>query len=261
MKCTQTPPPIKDQNKMRGLLVEDEATTAEGLRLILNAARITLDVTDSGREALELVRHYDYDIVVLDMMLPDIDGLEVLRGARAARNDIPVLVLSGLATLDSKLKALTLGADDYLTKPFDNRELVARVRSVIRRSKGFSQPALQIGELELNQQSHCVHYAGSPVDLTRKEFAILELMMLRRGMSLSKSAFLDHLYGGIDEPDAKIIDVFICKLRKKLARAGCDGEMIQTMWGCGYMMRDPGPGRRLSAAELPRPSQQLQMAA
>jgi two-component system cell cycle response regulator CtrA len=219
-------------------------------------------VTDSGREALELVRHYDYDIIVLDLILPDIDGLEVLRGARAARNDIPVLVLSGLANLDTKLKALTAGADDYLTKPFDNRELIARVNSVIRRSKGFSHPALLIGDLELNQHSHCVNFAGSPVDLTRKEFAILELMMLRKGMSLSKSAFLDHLYGGIDEPDAKIIDVFICKLRKKLARAGCDEDLIQTMWGCGYMMRDLGHSRRMPAVqELPRPRQELHLAA
>jgi two-component system cell cycle response regulator CtrA len=172
---------------MRGLLVEDDATTAEGLRLILTAAGLTLDVTDSGREALELIRHYDYDIVVRDLGLPDMEGTEVLRAMRNGRIGIPVLVLSGLASMEAKIAALTAGADDYMTKPFDGRELTARVLSVIRRSKGFSQPALQLGSLELDQQSHSVNFAGHPVPLTRKEFAILELMMLRKGMALSKS--------------------------------------------------------------------------
>jgi two-component system cell cycle response regulator CtrA len=246
---------------MRGLLVEDDATTAEGLRLILTAAGITLDVTDSGREALTLVRHYDYDIVVLDLGLPDIDGTEVLRVTRNARIAVPVVVMSGLASMEAKIAALTAGADDYVTKPFDGRELTARVLSVIRRSKGFSQPALQLGALELDQQGHSVTFAGRPVPLTRKEFAILELMMLRKGMSLSKDAFLNHLYGGIDEPDAKIIDVFVCKLRKKLSEAGAT-DLIQTMWGCGYMIRDPARLRPPAAAALlPPPRRELSLAA
>ena len=243
---------------MRGLLVEDDTTTAEGLRLMLTAAGITLDLIDSGREALTLVRHYDYDIVILDLGLPDIDGTEVLRAMRSARVSIPVLVLSGLSSMEAKISALTAGADDYMTKPFDGRELIARVRSVIRRSKGFSQPALQLGALELDQQSHSVSFDGRPVALTRKEFSILELMMLRKGMSLSKDAFLNHLYGGIDEPDAKIIDVFVCKLRKKLSEAGAK-DLIQTMWGCGYMIRDPNRARTVGMP--PALHRELSMAA
>jgi len=247
---------------MRGLLIEDDTTTAEGLRLMLTAAGITLDVTDCGREALTLVRHYDYDIVVLDLGLPDIDGIEVLRAVRNARISVPVLVLSGLASMESKIATLTAGADDYMTKPFDGRELTARVLSVLRRSKGFSQPALRLGSLELDQQSHCVSFNGRPVPLTRKEFSILELMMLRKGMSLSKDAFLNHLYGGIDEPDAKIIDVFVCKLRKKLSGAGAT-DLIQTMWGCGYMIRDPNRARASTGAAVlpPPPRRELSLAA
>jgi len=209
-----------------------------------------VDDVDNGEEALDLVKHYDYDIVLLDLMLPDIEGYEVVRRMRAARVDTPVLVLSALSRPQAKVRALGAGADDYLAKPFDRDELLARVQAIVRRSKGFSQPMLRVGSLQLNLDSREVMAGGTPVHLTGKEYAILELLVLRKGMVLTKEAFLNHLYGGIDEPEMKIIDVFICKLRKKLALAGAE-DLIGTVWGRGYMLRDPGSEPTLRYAPEP----------
>jgi two-component system cell cycle response regulator CtrA len=223
---------------MRILLVEDDLTAARGVSLMLKAAGAVVDHSDTGEEALELSRHYEYDIVLLDLILPDIEGFEVVRRLRIARNDTPVLILSGLTRPQAKVKGLGLGADDFITKPFDKAELLARMQAVVRRSKGFSQPTLRIGPVELNLDSREVWVEGKQVHLTGKEYSILELLVLRKGMVLTKEAFLNHLYGGLDEPEVKIIDVFICKLRKKLAQSGAD-NMIGTVWGRGYMIREP----------------------
>ena len=223
---------------MRVLLVEDDLTAARGIAMMLKSGGIIVDTTDTGEEALELLRHYDYDVVVLDLMLPDMEGYEVVRRMRAARQETPVLILSGLSRPAAKVKGFAVGADDFITKPFDKAELVARMQAIVRRSKGYSQPTLRVGKLQLNLDSREVLVAGVPVHLTGKEYSILELLVLRKGMVLTKEAFLNHLYGGMDEPEMKIIDVFICKLRKKLAQAG-EGSLIGTVWGRGYMMRDP----------------------
>lgn len=223
---------------MRVLLVEDDHSAARGITLMLKGGGAVVDQVDLGEEALELVRHYDYDITILDLMLPDMEGYEVVRRMRAARIEVPVLILSGLSRPQAKIKGLGLGADDFITKPFDKGELLARIQAVVRRSKGFSQPTLRIGALHLNLDSRDVTVSGRQVHLTGKEYAILELLTLRKGMVLTKEAFLNHLYGGMDEPEMKIIDVFICKLRKKLAAAGA-GNLIGTVWGRGYMMREP----------------------
>ena len=223
---------------MRVLLVEDDLAAARGVALMLKSSGTVVDQADTGEEALELVRHYDYDIVILDLMLPDMEGYEVVRRMRAARQETPILILSGLSRPQAKVKGLAMGADDFITKPFDKSELLARIQAVVRRSKGFSQPSLRVGELQLNLDSHEVLVNGTPVHLTGKEYAILELLTLRKGMILTKEAFLNHLYGGMDEPEMKIIDVFICKLRKKLAQAGAT-NLIGTVWGRGYMMREP----------------------
>jgi two-component system cell cycle response regulator CtrA len=223
---------------MRILLIEDDVIAARGVSLMLKAGGAVVDHADTGEEGLELARHYDYDIVVLDLMLPDIEGFEVVRRMRIARNDTPVLILSGMTRPQAKVKGLGLGADDFITKPFDKAELLARMQAIVRRSKGFSQPSLRVGPLLLNLDSHEVLVANQPVHLTGKEYAILELLVLRKGMVLTKEAFLNHLYGGMDEPEMKIIDVFICKLRKKLALAGAD-NLIGTVWGRGYMIREP----------------------
>jgi two-component system cell cycle response regulator CtrA len=237
---------------MRVLLVEDDATAARAVAMMLRGHGAIVDQTDTGEEALELSRHYDYDIVVLDLLLPDMEGFEVVRRMRSARVETPVLILSGLNRPNAKVKGFGMGADDYITKPFDKDELIARIQAVIRRSKGYSQPVLRVGSLQLNLDSREVQADGNPVHLTGKEYAILELLVLRRGMVLTKEAFLNHLYGGIDEPEMKIIDVFICKLRKKLAQAGA-GNLIGTVWGRGYMMRDPNSPAALSAAALQAP--------
>ena len=238
---------------MRVLLVEDDLTAARGISLMLRADGSIVDQTDTGEEALELARHYDYDAVLLDLMLPDIEGYEVVRRLRAARIDTPVVIVSGLSRPQAKVKGLSLGADDYITKPFDRSELLARIQAVVRRSKGYSQSTLQIGAMQLSLDSREVHVDGQQVHLTGKEYSILELLVLRKGMILTKEAFLNPLYGGMDEPEMKIIDVFVCKLRKKLAQAGA-GNLIGTVWGRGYTLRDPAADpamRETQARPLP----------
>jgi two-component system, cell cycle response regulator CtrA len=237
---------------MRVLLVEDDVTASRGISLMLRGHGAIVDETDTGEEALELVKHYDYDIVVLDLLLPDMEGYEVVRRMRGGRVETPVLILSGLNRPQAKVKGFGMGADDYITKPFDKSELIARIQAVIRRSKGYSQPLLRIGNLQLNLDSRDVMVDDHTVHLTGKEYAILELLVLRKGMVLTKEAFLNHLYGGIDEPEMKIIDVFICKLRKKLAQAGA-GNLIGTVWGRGYMMRDPNSQAAIAASSLHTP--------
>ncbi|MFH5924836.1 response regulator transcription factor CtrA [Roseomonas xinghualingensis] len=223
---------------MRVLLVEDDLTTARGITLMLKSQSMIVDSADTGEEALEMARLYDYDIVVLDLMLPDMEGYEVVRRLRAGRSTTPVLILSGLSRPGAKVKGFGLGADDFIVKPFDSQELIARIQAIVRRAKGFAQPNVTVGSLTLDLGAREASVAGRVVHLTGKEYAILELLTLRKGMVMTKEAFLNHLYGGMDEPEVKIIDVFICKLRKKLSQAGCE-ELIGTVWGRGYVLRDP----------------------
>jgi len=224
---------------MRVLLVEDDAATAASIELMLKKESFIIDTTDLGEDGLEIGKLYDYDIIILDLMLPDIDGYEVLRRLRAARVRTPILILSGLGELDHKLKGLGFGADDFLTKPFDRRELIARIQAIVRRSKGHSESTIRTGKLIVNLDSRIVTIDDHPVHLTAKEYGILELLSLRKGTTLTKEMFLNHLYGGMDEPELKIIDVFICKLRKKLSTATGGEHYIETVWGRGYVLRDP----------------------
>ncbi len=224
---------------MRVLLVEDDTATAQGIEMMLRSEGYVCDATDMGEDGLEIGKLYDYDIIILDLMLPDIDGYEVLRRLRAARVQTPILILSGLNGLDDKIKGLGVGADDYLTKPFDKRELVARIQAIVRRSKGHSDSVIQTGKLSVNLDTRTVEVDKQPLHLTGKEYGILELLSLRKGTTLTKEMFLNHLYGGMDEPELKIIDVFVCKLRKKLAAATGGENYIETVWGRGYVLRDP----------------------
>ena len=234
---------------MRVLLVEDDSNTAQSIALLLKSEGFICDTTDLGEDGLEIGKLYDYDIILLDLMLPDIDGYEVLRRLRAARVNTPILILSGLNEMDSKLKGLGFGADDYLTKPFDRRELIARIQAIVRRSKGHSESIIKTGKLAVNLDTRTVEIGGQPLHLTGKEYAILELLALRKGTTLTKEMFLNHLYGGMDEPELKIIDVFICKLRKKLSAATGGENYIETVWGRGYVLRDL-PGGEQPAEEL-----------
>jgi two-component system cell cycle response regulator CtrA len=224
---------------MRVLLVEDDAATAASIELMLKRENFICDTTDLGEDGLEIGKLYDYDIIILDLMLPDIDGYEVLRRLRAARVRTPILILSGLGELDHKIKGLGFGADDFLTKPFDRRELIARVQAIIRRSKGHSESTIRTGKLVVNIDGRLVTVDDHPLHLTAKEYGILELLSLRKGTTLTKEMFLNHLYGGMDEPELKIIDVFVCKLRKKLSTATGGEHYIETVWGRGYVLRDP----------------------
>jgi len=224
---------------MRVLVVEDDSNTAQSIELMLKAEGYIVDTTNLGEDGLEIGKLYDYDIIILDLMLPDIDGYEVLRRLRAARINTPILILSGLSELDSKIKGLGFGADDYLTKPFDRRELIARLQAIVRRSKGHSDSIIKTGRLTVNLDTRTVEVESQPLHLTGKEYGILELLSLRKGTTLTKEMFLNHLYGGMDEPELKIIDVFVCKLRKKLSTATGGENYIETVWGRGYVLRDP----------------------
>ena len=224
---------------MRVLLVEDDPTTQQSVRMMLESASMVVDTTDLGEDGLEISKLYDYDIIILDLMLPDIGGMEVLRRLRDSRIETPVLILSGLTGSENKVKGLGIGADDYLTKPFNKEELLARIQAIVRRSQGHSQSVIQTGMLTVNLDARTIEVNGQPIHLTGKEYGILELLTLRKGTTLTKEMFLNHLYGGMDEPELKIIDVFICKLRKKLSNATGGETYIETVWGRGYVLRDP----------------------
>jgi len=246
-------------NFMRVLLIEDDTATAKSIEMMLKTEDYICDCTDLGEDGLEIGKLYDYDLIVLDLMLPDIDGYEVLRRLRAAKVQTPILILSGLSEPDQKVKGLGFGADDYLTKPFDKDELVARIQAIVRRSKGYSESIIQTGKLSVNLDTRTVEVNSNPLHLTGKEYGILELLSLRKGTTLTKEMFLNHLYGGMDEPELKIIDVFVCKLRKKLSSATGGEHYIETVWGRGYVMRDPhGTADNLPDTTLSvMPSQQL----
>ncbi len=237
---------------MRVLLVEDDSATAASIELMLRAEGFICDTTDLGEDGLEIGKLYDYDIIILDLMLRDIDGYEVLRRLRAARVRTPILILSGLAELDHKIKGLGFGADDFLTKPFDRRELIARIQAIVRRAKGHSESVIRTGKLTVNLDSRTVEVENQPLHLTGKEYGILELLSLRKGTTLTKEMFLNHLYGGMDEPELKIIDVFVCKLRKKLNTATKGENYIETVWGRGYVLRDPNPAEEEASPPPPR---------
>lgn len=226
---------------MRILLIEDDPVTSRSIALMLGHANFNVYTTDLGEEGIDLAKLYDYDLILLDLVLPDINGHDVLRQLRVARIDTPILILSGETDTENKMRGFGSGADDYLTKPFHREELIARIHAIIRRSKGHSQSIIKTGDIEVNLDGKTVEVRGNTVHLTGKEYQMLELLSLRKGTTLTKEMFLNHLYGGMDEPELKIIDVFICKLRKKLSEATGRENHIETVWGRGYVLRDPKP--------------------
>jgi two-component system, cell cycle response regulator CtrA len=224
---------------MRVLLIEDDSATAQSIELMLKSESFNVYTTDLGEEGIDLGKIYDYDIILLDLNLPDVPGFEVLRSLRVSKVKTPILILTGLASIEDKVRGLGFGADDYMTKPFHKDELVARIHAIVRRSKGHAQSVIQTGDLIVNVNTKKVNVSGAPIYLTRTEYKILELLALRKGATINKEAFLNYLYGGMDEPEGKIIDVFICKLRKKLANASGGNEFIETIWARGYVLREP----------------------
>jgi two-component system cell cycle response regulator CtrA len=224
---------------MRALVIEDDPVSAKLIESALKGENIVFEAASCGEDGIELAKLYDFDIIVLDLRLPDIDGYEVVRRLRTARVETPVLILSGRTDTTDKVRGLVGGADDYLTKPFNKAELVARIQAIVRRSKGHSESVIRTGRLVVNMEARLVEVDGKRLHVTGKEYSILELLSLRKGTTMTKEMFLDHLYGGIDEPELKIIDVFICKLRKKIQQATGGDHYIETVWGRGYMLKDP----------------------
>jgi two-component system cell cycle response regulator CtrA len=228
---------------MRVLLIEDDSATAQSIELMLKSESLNVYTTALGEEGVDLGKLYDYDIILLDLNLPDMSGFEVLRSLRVSKVKTPILILSGLAGIEIKVKGLGFGADDYMTKPFHRDELVARIQAIVRRSQGHAQSVVHTGDLVVNLDAKTVEINHVPVPLTAREYQMLELLSLRKGTRLTKEMFLKHLYGGMDEPAIKIVDVFICKLRKKLAGASNGKDYIETVWGQGYALREPQEGK------------------
>ena len=234
---------------MRVLLVEDDPTTSKSIDMMLTHANLNVYATSYGEEGIDLAKLYDYDLILLDLNLPDMSGHEVLRQLRLARVDTPIMALTGDDSTDSKIRFFGFGGDDYLTKPFHRDELIARIHAIIRRSKGHSQSIINTGKIAVNLDAKTVEVDEERVHLTGKEYQMFELLSLRKGTTLTKEMFLNHLYGGMDEPELKIIDVFICKLRKKLQQATNGNHYIETVWGRGYVLRDPRPSSKTAEVE------------
>ena len=234
---------------MRVLLIEDDRAMARSVELMLDEAGFEHETAGTGEIALEYARTYEFDVVMLDLTLPDLHGHEVLKQLRMLRITTPVLILSGDSETGTKVTGFGAGADDYVTKPFDRAELMARLHALVRRSQGHAQSKIVTGPISIDLAARTVEVDGRRVGLTGKEYAILEMLSLRKGMTLTKEMFLTHLYGGRDEPELKIIDVFICKLRKKLHLAGAPASgCIETVWGRGYSLRDPQAERAVAVA-------------
>ncbi|MCY4034874.1 MAG: response regulator transcription factor [Hyphomicrobiales bacterium] len=224
---------------MRILFIEDNPETVRSVELMLKSEGVHLHTARLGEEGIELGKLYEYDLILLDLNLPDINGEEVLKTLRRNKISTPVLVLSGVNGVDTKVNCLSIGADDYMTKPFHKAELIARIYAIVRRSTGHAESVIRTGRLEVKIDTKTASVEGRQIPLTGKEFQMLELLSMRKGITMTKDMFLNYLYGGMDEPELKIIDVFMCKLRKKIAAATGGESYIGTVWGRGYVLRDP----------------------
>lgn len=218
---------------MRVLHVEDDELAARGAAVMLRRNGFTVDSAWTGGEALEMVGLAPYDGMLLDLGLPDMIGTDVIRRMRRAGNETPVLMVTGTNGQSSRIAAFDVGADDYVIKPFDGAEVVARLRAIIRRSHGYSHRLLSARNIVLDQDRSEVSFEGRRIHLTRKEYAVLELLMLRRGRLVPKWHIIGHLYGGLDEPSSRTVEVFVCGLRKKIAGLG-GPDCIRTVPGQGY---------------------------
>jgi two-component system cell cycle response regulator CtrA len=240
---------------MRVLLIGQHAATAARVKMLLVGEKFICDTTAFGEDGLELRKLDDYDVILVDLTVPNINGYRVLRRLREAHVRTPVLILAGraeVAELDPRIKGLGFGDDDFITRPFDHRQLSGRIQAIARRSKGHCESTIRTGKLVVNLDTREVSVDNHSVHLTSKEYGILELLSLQKSTTLTKEMFLNHLYRGLDEPELKIIDVFVCKLRKKLARATGGNHYIETIWGRGYRLRDP------DLTERPAPSSKFE---
>ena len=210
---------------MRILLIEGDELVTRSIELMLKAEGVFVDSTDTGDDGLDLGKHYDYDASVLDIRLPDMSGLDAIRAFRRAEISAPILVLSDDARVETRVKILESGADGYMTKPFHTDELNARIRALVRRSRGHAQAAITTGMVTVNMTAKTVSANGNPIQISGKEYQILELLSLRRGATVNRDMFINHLYGYDEGPESRTIELFICRLRKKLAKIEMD-EMV-----------------------------------
>jgi two-component system cell cycle response regulator CtrA len=233
---------------MRVLLIESDSATAQAIELMLKSDNFNVHTTCLGQEGVHLGKLNEYDIILLDLNLPDMSGFEVLRLLRVSGIKTPILTLSGFDGFEDKVKSLGFGADDGMTKTFHKEELVARTHTIVPRSKGHVPSVIQIGDLVVNLNAKKVEVQSRRVHLTGKEYRLLELLALRNDTTVTKEMLLSLLYGGMNEPQIKIIDVFISKIRRKLANASGGVNYIETIWGRGYVLRDPQEVRQKISA-------------
>jgi two-component system response regulator PhoP len=225
---------------MRALIVEDEARVAENIAAALReSAGLAVDIAMNGRDGVELGRQTHYDLIVLDLMLPGLNGLAVLKSIRAKGQTAPVLVLTAVGEKTSIVSLLNAGADDYLAKPFDLGELLARVKALIRRGKGVSHPRIEVADLVIDTVEKTVTVAGKRVELSPTEYRALEYLSHRPRSVISKQVLLEHLYDYNWEHHSNVIEAHISNLRRKLNREG-DGRWIETLRGRGYRLTAGG---------------------
>ena len=223
---------------MHILLIEDDKVMSQNISLILKHAGMMVEPALLAKDGLELLKLYEYDLIILDLMLPDMTGADALRFIRSSGITTPVLVLSAIELANKKVECLSAGADDYVNKPFNAEELVARVNAIVRRSKGHAESVVKVGKMSIDLNTKVVTVAGKVLPLTGKEYALIELLALKKGSTVSKEQFLNHLYNGMDEPEVKIIDVFFCKIRSKIKELSGGEDYITTIWGRGYILQD-----------------------
>lgn len=223
---------------MRVLIAEDDPAISQSIELRLKCDGFATEIVSTGRDAVDLAKVCAWDLIILDLTLPDFSGYDVLRQLRDCKIKTPIMVLLSIDSVVEAIKALGLGADDCMKKPFHTDELIARLHAIIRRSNGHAQSTIAIGSLIVDIERKLALFLEKIVPLTPKEYQVVELLAMRKGATVTKDMVLNHLYGGIDEPDQKIVDVFLCKIRRKLKEISGGKDFVETVWGRGYSMRD-----------------------
>ncbi len=221
---------------MRILLVEDDFNLAETLAEAITDQRYMVDVADDGESALDRIKILDYDLILLDVMLPDFNGIALCEKLRSQGHQMPILMITALDTISDKIKGLDAGADDYIIKPVDLGELFARIRALLRRGNTSSPPILEWGKLQFNPSTYEVSYGDRPIHLTPKEYSILELLLRNGRRVLSRSVIIDSIWSLETPPDEDTVKVHIRSLRQKLKKVGASGDFIETVHGLGYRL-------------------------